>query len=107
MTSIGRRRSLRLVARVDEGATPNEPSFGYTLHEGRNISPPAGHYLPGPTILLKRAQPVSITVDNQLPEPTSVHWHGIELESYYDGAAGFASQGRWLAPAIAPRPSRN
>ncbi len=102
VTSIGRRRSLRLVARVDEGGTPNEPSFGYTLHEGRNNSAPAGPYLPGPTILLKRAQPVSITVDNQLPEPTSVHWHGIELESYYDGVAGFAGQGRRLAPAIGP-----
>jgi manganese oxidase len=45
---------------------------------------------------------VSITVDNQLPEPTSVHWHGIELESYYDGVAGFAGQGKRLAPAIAP-----
>ena len=102
VTSIGRRRSLRLVARVDEGGTPNDPSFGYTLHEGRNNSAPAGPYLPGPTILLKRAQPVSITVDNQLPEPTSVHWHGIELESYYDGVAGFAGQGRRLAPAIGP-----
>jgi FtsP/CotA-like multicopper oxidase with cupredoxin domain len=102
VTSIGRRRSLRLVARVDEGGTPSEPAFGYTLHEGRNNSAPAGPYLPGPTILLKRAQPVSITVDNQLPEPTSVHWHGIELESYYDGVAGFAGQGRRLAPAIGP-----
>ena len=46
VTSIGRRRNLRLVARVDEGDTADEPSFGYTLHEGRNISPPAGPYLP-------------------------------------------------------------
>ena len=67
--------------------------------KGATYQPPAGPYLPGPTILLKRAQPVSITVDNQLPEPTSVHWHGIELESYYDGVAGFAGQGRRLAPA--------
>jgi FtsP/CotA-like multicopper oxidase with cupredoxin domain len=102
VTSIGGRRSLRLVVRVDEGGTPTDPAFGYTLHEGRNTSAPAGPYLPGPTILLKRSQPVSITVDNQLPEPTSVHWHGIELESYYDGVAGFAGQGRRLAPAIGP-----
>ena len=31
-----------------------------------------------------------------------MHWHGIELESYYDGVAGFAGQGRRLAPAIGP-----
>jgi FtsP/CotA-like multicopper oxidase with cupredoxin domain len=34
-----------------------------------------------------------------------VHWHGIELESYFDGVAGFAGQGRRIAPAIAPRDS--
>ena len=101
VSSIGSRRTLRLVARVDEGGTPDEPAFGYTLHEGRTMSPPAAPHLPGPTIILKRAQPVSITVDNRLPEPTSVHWHGIELESYYDGVAGFAGQGGRLAPPIA------
>lgn len=43
-----------------------------------------------------------ITVVNELPEPTSVHWHGIELESYYDGVAGFAGEGNRIAPAIEP-----
>jgi FtsP/CotA-like multicopper oxidase with cupredoxin domain len=45
---------------------------------------------------------VSITVVNQLPEPTAVHWHGIELESFYDGVPGFAGDRARLAPAIAP-----
>jgi Multicopper oxidase len=31
-----------------------------------------------------------------------VHWHGIELESYYDGVAGFAGEGKRIAPAIEP-----
>jgi FtsP/CotA-like multicopper oxidase with cupredoxin domain len=61
--------------------------------------------LPGPTILLKRGEPVSITVVNELPEPTAVHWHGIELDSYYDGVAGFAGHPGRIAPAIAPRDS--
>ena len=51
---------------------------------------------------MKRGEPVSITVVNQLPEPTAVHWHGIELESYYDGVAGFAGEGKRIAPAIPP-----
>ena len=95
------RRQLRLVARVDEGGTASEPWYGYTLDAGESpaAKPP---YLPGPTILLKRGEPVSITVVNQLPESTTVHWHGIELESYYDGVAGFAGEGKRLAPAIAP-----
>jgi FtsP/CotA-like multicopper oxidase with cupredoxin domain len=61
--------------------------------------------LPGPTIVLKRGEPVTITVVNELREATAVHWHGIELESYYDGVADFAGMGRRLAPAIAPRDS--
>jgi FtsP/CotA-like multicopper oxidase with cupredoxin domain len=92
-------RRLRLVARVDEGGTPEEPSFGYALDSGARTSPAS---LPGPTLVLKRGQPVRITVANELPEPTAVHWHGIELESYYDGVAGFAGDGNRIAPAIPP-----
>jgi len=96
----GSRRRLRLVARVDDGGSESEPAFGYTLEGSRSVA--AKPYLPAPTIVLKRGEPVSITVVNQLPVPTSVHWHGIELESYYDGVAGFAGAGNRLAPAIQP-----
>src|SRR4029078_5076767 len=63
---------------------------------------PAPLYQRAREIGLRRGEPVSITVVNQLPEATAIHWHGIELESYYDGVAGFAGDGRRLAPAIAP-----
>jgi FtsP/CotA-like multicopper oxidase with cupredoxin domain len=92
------RRRVRLVARVDKDGTDAEPAFGYTLGN-ENVESP---YLPGPTLLLKRGEPVSITVVNQLPEPTAVHWHGIELESFYDGVPGFAGDTARIAPAIAP-----
>ena len=82
------------VARVDQGGTEAEPAFGYTLHTGSTSGAPPPPYLPGPTIVLKRGEPVSITVVNELPEPTAVHWHGIELESYYDGVAGYAGEGQ-------------
>jgi manganese oxidase len=96
------RRQLRLVARVDEGGTETEPAFGYTLESTETQPPPPPPYLPSPTIVLKRGEPVSITVVNRLPEPTAVHWHGIELESYYDGVAGFAGDSTRIAPAIQP-----
>src|SRR5205085_6912583 len=54
---------------------------------------------------LKRGEPVSITVVNRLSEPTAVHWHGIELESYFDGVADFAGTGTHIAGAIAPKDS--
>jgi FtsP/CotA-like multicopper oxidase with cupredoxin domain len=98
----GRRRPLTLVARIDRGGTDAEPSWGYTLEEHGRSTPAAEPYLPGPTMVLKRGEPVSITVKNQLPEATSVHWHGIELDSYYDGVPGFAGEASRIAPEIAP-----
>lgn len=55
-----------------------------------------------PTISLTRGEPVSIMVVNRLTEPTAVHWHGIELESYFDGVAGFSGSERRLAPVVLP-----
>jgi len=99
------RRKLRLVARVDSGGTDTDPAFGYVLQDGSTTTPSTGPLLPGPTIVLERGKPVSITVVNELPEATSVHWHGIELESYFDGVAGFSGTSAKLSPAIAPRDS--
>jgi hypothetical protein len=56
----------------------------------------------GPTLDLVRGQPVRITIVNRLPEATAVHWHGIELESYFDGVPGFSGAGQRVAPLIAP-----
>ena len=56
----------------------------------------------GPPIILYRGQPTEITVVNQLANPTAIHWHGIELESYYDGVPGFGGDSRQTTPAIAP-----
>jgi FtsP/CotA-like multicopper oxidase with cupredoxin domain len=96
------RRRLRLVAQVDSGGTDTEPAYGFVVEDGKKTFPSAPPYLPGPTIVLKRGEPVSITILNKLTEPTAVHWHGIELESYYDGVAGYAGDASRIAPAIAP-----
>jgi FtsP/CotA-like multicopper oxidase with cupredoxin domain len=101
----GPRRRLRLVARVDSGGTETEPAYGYVLQDGSTTMPAQAPLLPGPTIRLKRGEPVSITVVNELPEATAVHWHGIELESYFDGVAGFSGTPAKISPAIAPKDS--
>ncbi len=42
--------------------------------------------MPGPTIEVTQGDRVRIIVDNQLPEATTVHWHGFELPVQYDGS---------------------
>ncbi len=94
-------RHLRLVAGVDTGFPEPAPSMRFVLDEHGQVSD-AGTAM-SPTINLVRGQSVSIMVVNHLAEPTSVHWHGIELEdSYMDGVAGVTGAGRRLSPAIAP-----
>lgn len=43
---------------------------------------------PGPTIEAVEGDRVRILVTNKLPEPTTVHWHGILLPNGMDGVTG-------------------
>ena len=51
---------------------------------------------PGPTIQVKQGDKVRIIVKNNLPEPTSMHWHGFEDQIGTDGMPGISQ------PPIAP-----
>lgn len=98
------RRVIRLVAVKDAGFTDSLPSFRFAPEEnGQPLSPSQSGV--SPPLELLRGQPVSIRVVNRLGEPLSVHWHGIELESYFDGVAGFSGAGQRLSPLIAPSDS--
>ena len=56
---------------------------------------------PGPTIEAVEGDRVRIFVTNKLPEPTSVHWHGILLPSGMDGVSGPdpAAHRPWARPS--------
>lgn len=56
----------------------------------------------GPPIILTRGEATEIEVKNQTNGPTAIHWHGMELESYYDGVAGWTGSGQQMTPPIAP-----
>jgi len=45
---------------------------------------------PGPTIQVTQGDRVRIIVDNHLPEPTSMHWHGFEIPHDMDGGPGIS-----------------
>lgn len=44
-----------------------------------------GGQLPGPTIRAKKGDRVVVTFQNALPEPTTVHWHGVRVPAAMDG----------------------
>jgi FtsP/CotA-like multicopper oxidase with cupredoxin domain len=58
--------------------------------------------MPSPPIVLTQHQSVDIRILNRLNAPTAVHWHGIELDSYYDGVPGVGGEGRQVTPPVAP-----
>lgn len=41
---------------------------------------------PGPTLVFTESDRVEITLVNQLPEPTTVHWHGVIVPNSQDGS---------------------
>lgn len=92
--------------------TPDVPDLPYTLHNGvkyfeltaepvkREIL--SGLFInawgyngsmPGPTIQVYPGDYVNIRVINKLAEPTSIHWHGLDVPNVMDGV-----------PAVEPSP---
>ena len=47
---------------------------------------------PGPTIQVNEGDRVRIVFDNHLPEPTAIHWHGLELPIQMDGVPGVSQK---------------
>jgi FtsP/CotA-like multicopper oxidase with cupredoxin domain len=94
-------KRLRLFVQSDSAQADRDRRFGYVLQRGAEPKPDSLEY-PGPVLVLTRGEPTSIEVVNRSGEPTAVHWHGIELESYYDGVAGWSGTPDRTTPAIRP-----
>lgn len=92
---------------VDEGPKRRfaPRSLGFVLQRGDTPPAPDSVEIPGSVLVLNQNEPTDITVVNRLAEATAIHWHGIELESFSDGVAGWSGVAARLAPVIAPRDS--
>ncbi|MEV4704980.1 multicopper oxidase family protein [Actinoplanes sp. NPDC049316] len=55
-----------------------------------------GNGATGPEIRVRRGDTLAVTVTNRLPDPTTVHWHGLAIRNASDGVPGLTQ------PAIAP-----
>lgn len=104
-SSSGPARKLRMYAteRPHEGRTGMRMS--YVLQKDATAPAPDSIEHTGGLLLLTRDVPTEITVLNRSHAATSIHWHGLELESYSDGVAGWSGAGSRLAPMVAPNDS--
>jgi FtsP/CotA-like multicopper oxidase with cupredoxin domain len=97
-------RRLRLFVQSDSVSGDSARRFGYVLERGDRPARDSVQF-PGPLLTLTRGEATSIEVVNRTAEATAVHWHGIELESYYDGVTGWSGMpgvtGRTM-PAVRP-----
>ncbi len=100
----GPRRQMRLF--VNNGPPPAEglpiPRYAYVLQEGSREPSPDSLRSPGSTLVLTKDEPTSIWVINRTAQPTQVHWHGLELDSPFDGVVGVGGMPGMPTPAIMP-----
>lgn len=76
--------------------------FSALLQEGERTPPRDSITFPGSTLVLREGPLATIRVLNRTAEPTQLHWHGLELESYYDGVPGGTGYEGHRTPAIMP-----
>jgi FtsP/CotA-like multicopper oxidase with cupredoxin domain len=100
----GRGKARRLHLFAQEGAKRGRAPRAMSYLLQRGARPPAADSveIPGSVLVLTRGEPTDVVIVNRLSEPTAIHWHGIELESYSDGVAGWSGAGNHVAPLIAP-----
>jgi FtsP/CotA-like multicopper oxidase with cupredoxin domain len=89
-------RQLTLTLTQSAALKPIEVEIADGRTSARSIA------LSGPPVILHRGEATEITIINRMPEPTAIHWHGMELESQYDGVPDFSGVGKQITPPIAP-----
>jgi CopA family copper-resistance protein len=58
-----------------------------------NMATTVNGSVPGPVLRFREGETVTLNVTNTLPEPTSIHWHGILLPNPMDGVPGLTFRG--------------
>lgn len=103
---VANRRTLRLLAQKrPRMLIGGQTGYGFVLQNGDSVPAKDAVQIPGPVLELKRGEPVRLVVKNNMDEPTGVHWHGLEIESFPDGVPGFSGIGSRIMPPIAPADS--
>ncbi|HEY7995151.1 MAG TPA: multicopper oxidase domain-containing protein [Candidatus Eremiobacteraceae bacterium] len=79
--TAGHLKTIRLIAEVKPwtvapGITVNAWTYNGTV--------------PGPTIHVRQGDRIRVLFTNHLPEPTTIHWHGLNVPADMDGVPGMS-----------------
>jgi FtsP/CotA-like multicopper oxidase with cupredoxin domain len=105
VASTAEPRRIRIVQRMKPHMYGDQPGMAFLVDGSPESSGPDAMPVPGPTLVLQRGQPVAVTIVNESSEHATIHWHGIELDSYPDGVPGWSGMGPTILPAIKPHDS--
>jgi len=97
-----RRTITLLIQKRPNGLVGRQTAYGFLLQRDSQVPARDSVQIPGPVLELKRGQPVRMLVKNNMDEPSGVHWHGLEIESYPDGVPNFSGIGDKIMPPIPP-----
>ncbi|MEZ5652536.1 MAG: multicopper oxidase family protein [Burkholderiaceae bacterium] len=107
MNQMGRRRFNQSVLGLSAAltlptSTRAKPSGTLTARVGLARLVPEGYpetqiwgydgRVPGPVLRVVRGERLSLRFVNQLPQASSVHWHGIRIDNAMDGVIGLTQQ---------------
>ena len=97
-------RAMR-VLKVDRGSSREPLAFDLVIREhmldiagGNSRGMSINNTIPGPLLEWYEGRDVVLNVTNEMPEDTSIHWHGILLPFEMDGVPGVAFRG--IKPGI-------
>ncbi len=100
---VAERRTINLlIQKRPNGLVGGQTAYGFLLQKGAEVPARDSISIPGPVLELKRGEPVRMLVHNNMDEPSGVHWHGLEIESFPDGVPDFSGIGARIMPPIPP-----
>ena len=75
-----------------------KPGNANLLEAGEPATPIWGYdgIVPGPLLRAKQGEELAIDLVNELPQATTIHWHGVRIDNAMDGVAGLTQ------PAVPP-----
>ena len=77
-------------------------AYEISLKDAGEAKPALSTGLTGPVLVVTEGEKTEIAITNTMNEPTAIHWHGMEIESYYDGVPWWGGIDDKRAPAVEP-----